>query len=128
MADLMEKTPLDLSVLGVGVNGHLGLNEPDDVFIYETHHAKLAPTSRDHPMLSSVTASADYGMTTGIGEIMAAGKILFLVSGLKKQQAFAEFMKQKVSPALPASVLWLHHDVTCICDREAAELWLGETG
>jgi galactosamine-6-phosphate isomerase len=124
VAELMRKSLLDLSILGVGVNGHLGLNEPSEFFSFETHYVELAATSMEHQMLSKASASADHGLTSGIGEIMTAQRILFLVSGWKKQEAFSRFMERMVTPQFPASILWFHHNVTCICDQEAAVLWM----
>lgn len=124
VAAVMEREPLDLSILGVGVDGHLGLNEAGDELTYETHTVNLAPSSKEHQMLSATERNVEQGLTSGIGEIMAARRILFLVSGKKKQRAFARFMERKITPRLPASFLWLHGDVTCLCDREAAALWL----
>ena len=124
MAAFMENNPLDLSILGVGVEGHLGLNESSDKLHYETHYIELASSSKGHGMLDATDVSVDHGMTSGIGEIMAAERILFLLSGSKKSGVFDSFMKRQISTDLPASVLWLHHDVTCICDQEAAALWM----
>lgn len=124
MADFMEKNPLDLSILGVGVEGHLALNESSDSLNYGTHYTELASSSKDHEMLDATAVSVDHGMTTGIGEIMAAERILFLLSGSKKSVVFNSFMEKQVSSKLPASMLWLHHDVTCICDKDAAAVWM----
>lgn len=124
MSTFLEKNPLDLSILGVGVEGHLGLNESSDTLHYGTHYIKLASSSRNHGMLDATDTIVDHGMTSGIGEIMAAERILFLLSGSKKSDIFNLFMKRQISADLPASVLWLHHDVTCICDQDAAAMWL----
>ena len=117
---LREDGPIDLCILGLGANGHLGLNEPADAVMADTHCCELTPSSRQHTMLQDEKTTVDKGLTTGMGEILAAKQILFLVSGKKKAPLMNTFLSRKVTTQYPASFLWLHPSVTCICDAEAA--------
>ena len=71
-------------------------------------------------MLQGVTLSVRRGITLGIGDILKARHILLLAFGEPKAEAIGRLFEQEVSSELPASFLWLHPHVTCICDREAA--------
>ena len=121
-AILKEEGPVDLCVLGLGVNGHLGLNEPADYLIFDTHLAALSKTSRNHTMLRNEGITVTKGITTGIGEIMRAKKIIFLVEGSEKAAIFREFFTKRITTKFPASFLWLHPKVTCYCDLKSTQL------
>ena len=66
------------------------------------------------------TASVRQGLTLGLGDILRARRILLLVSGAAKQEPLARLADRRVTPALPASFLWLHGDAVCLCDEDAA--------
>ena len=119
---LRREGPSDLCILGLGANGHLGLNEPDSFLSPYTHIIDLTEQSKSHTMLNSAESKVARGMTTGMAEILQAGQILFIVSGEHKSEQFKRFMSGKVSTELPASFLWLHPRVTCVCDRAATSL------
>jgi galactosamine-6-phosphate isomerase len=111
--------PIDICVLGLGLNGHIAMNEPADVVTPEVHVAKLAPKSLQHNMLKNLARKPAYGLTLGMGDILRSRKILLVVNGPKKRAALKRFFDGPVSSQFPASLLWLHGDVTLICDREA---------
>ena len=112
--------PIDLCILGLGLNGHLALNEPAESFDPFCHVATLAEKSRTHPMLAETAAPVREGLTLGLGEIMRTRRILLMVSGAAKRAPLAQLAARRVTPALPASFLWLHGDAVCLCDRDAA--------
>jgi galactosamine-6-phosphate isomerase len=116
---LAEHSPIDLCLLGLGVNGHLGLNEPADSLSAFTHIVELAESSKQHSMLGKAARPPEYGMTLGMAEILAARKIVLLVSGANKREPLGRLRSPQISTAFPASLLWLHSDVTCFYDREA---------
>lgn len=116
---LRQNGPIDLCILGIGTNGHLGLNEPADFLIPEIHRAGLAESTRGHLMVAGSAFKPEYGITLGMKDILASKKILLLVNGAHKRAVMADFFHRKISTRLPASFLWLHPDVTCFCDREA---------
>lgn len=112
---------IDLQILGIGNNGHIGFNEPAEVFTPETHVVEL--TESTIRANSRFFASADEvprrAITVGIGPIMRAKKILILASGVSKAEILKTAFEGPVDPRVPASVLQLHRDVTLIADKEA---------
>ena len=117
---LAEAGPIDLCILGLGRNGHLGLNEPAESFDPSCHVATLAEQSRGHPMLTGTGDSVREGLTLGLGDILRSRRILLMVSGAAKREPMARLAERRVTPQLPASFLWLHGDAVCVCDEDAA--------
>lgn len=107
-----------LCILGLGKNGHLGLNEPNKAIELNCHVVKLQKTTTEHEMLNLTEGEVTEGMTLGIAEIFRAKRILLLVSGKGKERAFAELKKGQITSYLPASFLWLHPNVDVLVDRE----------
>lgn len=112
--------PIDLCILGIGGNGHVAMNEPADRLVPSVHVARLAQTSRRHPLLAGVARKPRYGLTLGMGDILRSRRILLLVSGRNKRAVLKRLLQPVVTPRFPASFLWLHPAVTVLCDREAA--------
>ncbi len=113
--------PIDLCILGLGLNGHIAMNEPGKAVVPGLHKAQLTPSSRRHPMLKSLNKAPRFGYTLGVGDILRSCQILLLVSGKHKQKILRKLLTtSKVSPRLPASFLWLHGNASLLCDREAA--------
>ena len=115
---------VDLQLLGLGNNGHIGFNEPNEAFEKETHCIKLSEStvqanSRFFETIDEVPKEA---YTMGIKSIMQAKKIVVIVSGKQKAEIVKEAFFGPVTPKVPASVLQLHNDVTLIGDKEALEL------
>lgn len=113
---------IDLQVLGIGVNGHIGFNEPGSQLIAQTHLALLSPetiasNSRFFEKPDDVPRNA---ISMGLGTIMKAREILLLASGKSKAWAVGETIKGGLTTRVPASLLQLHPRVTVMLDREAA--------
>jgi galactosamine-6-phosphate isomerase len=119
MKALEREGEIDVCILGMGVNGHLGFNEPADEFKLKPHIADLTETTKKHTMALEAEHEIKYGLTLGMGEIMRSKKIILLVNGSHKVEPFKQFLSQKITPKFPSSILWLHPDFTVICDREA---------
>ena len=117
---LEEQGPIDLCVLGLGVNGHLGFNEPGPELQPGPHVVPLSHASLDHPMVRRARAHVRHGLTLGMGDILRARRVLLLASGAHKREPMQRLRERRVSTLFPASFLWLHADVLCLCDREAA--------
>lgn len=115
---LQEHGPIDLCILGIGKNGHLGLNEPGDYFIPFSHVVELDKRTKTHDMLAKTNATIDYGMTIGMADIIASRKVLFLVAGNEKNVSFNIFLKGEVRSDLPASILWLHPNALCVFESK----------
>lgn len=113
-----EQGPIDLCILGMGKNGHLGLNEPGGSLTPFSHVVKLDKKTKTHEMLKKTNVTINYGMTIGIADIIASQKVLFLVTGDEKNVSFNTFLKQEVRTDLPASILWLHPNALCIFDSK----------
>ncbi len=116
---LRRNGPIDLCILGLGLNGHIAMNEPADAFVPGPHVARLAPSSKQHGMLRDLAEKPRYGLTLGLGDILSSREILLLVSGEKKRAALARLLEPTITPRFPASFLWLHRRVTVLCDRAA---------
>lgn len=116
-ARLADEGPIDLCILGLGRNGHLGLNEPAEELQAHCHVAALSPESLSHPMLASLDSKPAYGLTLGIEDILDSRQILMLVSGTDKKQITEAFLQARISNQLPASLLWKHGGTDCLVDR-----------
>lgn len=123
-SELLKSFPQDLQVLGLGSNGHVGFNEPGTPFDSKTHIVNLtANTIKDNSRLfASIEEVPKRAITMGISEIIAAKKILVLVSGENKAKALRAMAKGEISEDCPASILQRHPDVTVIADKAAASL------
>ena len=112
---------IDLQVLGLGRNGHIGFNEPGDCFIPGTHCVTLAPSTIEAN--SRFFASADevprQALSMGIRSIMNARKILLLAAGSVKAEILERAFFGPITPQVPASILQLHPDVTLCGDADA---------
>jgi len=114
---------IDLQVLGIGPNGHIGFNEPDLKFEAETHmidldHKTIEANARFFNSIDEVPKRA---ITMGIKTIMHARKIVLLANGSGKAKVLKEAILGSIVPNIPASILQLHQDVTIICDKEASK-------
>ena len=116
--------PIDIQVLGMGHNGHIGFNEPDDHVPLETHKVDLAQSTIDAN--ARFFASADevprQALTMGIKTIMQAKKVLVVVSGKDKAEIVKKAFTGPVTPQVPASILQMHSDVILVADEAAASL------
>ena len=120
-SELAQRGPIDVCILGLGVNGHIGFNEPGPSLIPQCHVARLSEESRRHAMVRSMHGTPHFGLTLGMQEILAARRIILLVAGAGKHQAIAGLLSGEVSTSLPASLLWLHQNVDCLIDQHATQ-------
>jgi len=118
---LEKDGPIDLCILGLGRNGHLGLNEPAPELNPLCHMATLTEESLQHPMIASMDSKPEYGLTLGMEEILASKQIIMLVCGKEKKAIAEQFLNGKVSSLLPASYLWQHSQVECLVDRSVLD-------
>jgi glucosamine-6-phosphate deaminase len=112
---------VDLQLLGIGHNGHIGFNEPGDCFYRNTHVVELAKDTikANSRFFASEDAVPKRSITMGLGAIMNARKILLVASGKNKAEALHKAFYGDITPKLPASILQLHWDVTVIADKQA---------
>lgn len=119
---LLKENPVDLQILGIGTNGHIGFNEPGSAFDSRTRKVKL--TEETIEANSRFFASKDdvptHAYSMGIGTILESKKILLFAYGEEKADAIASFFNGDITEDLPASALKNHNDVTIIMDEAAA--------
>ena len=116
---------IDLQVLGIGSNGHIGFNEPGDTLVVRTHRVTLLDsTRRDNAALFGNDPSQVPGeaLSMGMGTILQARRIVLVATGMKKAQCIAQTVNGRITTRVPASVLQVHRDVELLLDREAATL------
>lgn len=124
---LAANGPIDVCMLGVGTNGHLGLNEPAEALQPGPHVAELSETSVSHSMLKSACNRPQFGLTLGMADLLQSRKIVLLVSGGHKAEPLRRFFTREITTRFPASFLWLHPAVTIFCDHAAAALLPNES-
>ena len=116
---------IDLQLLGIGPNGHIGFNEPGEAFELETHCIDLAPTTIEANKRffdGNETLVPKQAYTMGIKTIMQARKVLVVANGKAKAQAVKDAVTGPVTPACPGSILQLHPDCILVADEEALSL------
>ena len=115
---------IDLQLLGLGNNGHIGFNEPGAAFEKETHLVDLAESTirANARFFTSIDEVPKQAYTMGIRTIMQAKKILVVVSGESKADIVSRAFFGPVTPEVPASILQMHPDVTVVCDEAALSL------
>lgn len=115
---------IDLQLLGLGNNGHIGFNEPSSSFEKETHRVDLTQSTIDANarFFSSLSEVPRQAYTMGIQTIMQAKKIVVAVSGQGKASIVKEAFFGPITPQVPASVLQLHSDVTVVGDEAALSM------
>ncbi len=112
---------VDLQILGLGHNGHIGFNEPGSAFEKETHCVTLTETTRqaNARFFASMDEVPTEAYTMGIKSIMQAKKIVVIVSGESKNEIVKKAFHGPITPEVPASVLQLHNDVILVGDEAA---------
>lgn len=119
---------IDLQILGIGQNGHIGFNEPDNNLNTVTHltgltESTIEANSRFFEKKSDVPTQA---LTMGIASILKSRKIILLASGRTKHKVVRELLNDGINTSVPATMLKVHPDVVLICDKEAySDMYLG---
>lgn len=118
---IKELGGIDMQLLGLGHNGHVGFNEPGDCFQKNTYCVTLTERTIDanKRFFESADAVPRQAITMGVGTIMAAKKLVLVVSGADKADALQKCLQGPITPSVPGSVLQLHPDVTIVCDEAA---------
>ncbi|WP_173918357.1 glucosamine-6-phosphate deaminase [Halobacillus sp. Marseille-Q1614] len=112
---------VDLQLLGIGQNGHIGFNEPGTLFNTRTHVETLTESTRkaNARYFSNQSDVPTHAITMGIQSIFQSREILLLASGIKKAEAIRRLIEGDVTEDFPASILKNHANLTVIADREA---------
>lgn len=114
----------DLQVLGIGPNGHIGFNEPDEKLTIKTHVADLLDSTieANARFFESKEDVPKQAISMGLQAILNAKKIILIASGKAKAKAIASLVDEYVTTQIPATLLKVHPDVTVLVDKEAASL------
>lgn len=114
---------IDIQLLGIGTNGHIGFNEPAEAFSDGTFKIKLTDsTIKSNSIYFDDDSMPRYALTMGINSIMKAKKIVLIATGESKADAIKATIDGEVTPMVPASVLKNHEDVILLIDKAAAKL------
>ncbi len=115
---------IDIQLLGIGHNGHIGFNEPDDHFTYGCHVVGLTQSTieANTRFFNSQDEVPRQAVSLGVGAIMNARQVLLIATGKDKAPAIRDSVKGAVSPKCPASILRTHQNVIFLLDKEAASL------
>lgn len=116
---LRENGPIDTCVLGLGLNGHLGFNEPADFLQPHTHVAQLSAASLSHAMVHNCGTRPDCGLTLGMADILQSRHILLLVTGRTKRGPLQQLLEGRITTQFPATLLHLHPSAQLLCDAAA---------
>jgi galactosamine-6-phosphate isomerase len=120
--ELDESDGIDICILGIGINGHIALNEPAEFLQPNCHVAKLHPVTLGSGMIEKVGVPLTHGMTLGIGNIMASKMVILFITGKGKKPALDLLLEGKIRTDLPASLLWLHTNAHVIVDKKSMGL------
>lgn len=114
---------IDLQILGIGANGHIGFNEPNTPFNSKTHIVNLSEKtiSDNARFFKSINDVPTKAVTMGLATIMQAKEIILIATGRNKAQAIKR-MFEAPNESCPASILNRHSNVTIYCDKEATKL------
>ena len=107
---------IDILLLGIGLDGHIGFNEPDKYFTKETHRVVLDESTivANARFFESIDDVPKTAITMGMGGIMSAKKVLLVANGANKKEIVEKAFFGPITPEVPASILQLHNDVTVI--------------
>lgn len=115
---------IDLQLLGIGRNGHIGFNEPDSQFVYGCHVVNLTPSTieANRRFFTPGEEVPRQAVSLGIGSIMNARRVVLIATGADKAEAVRRAIREDVNPQVQASILRTHRDVIFLLDRAAAGL------
>lgn len=128
--EVIRRFPIDFQILGIGVNGHIGFNEPNDLLLSKTHVVDLRPeTVRSNAALFACVADVPkQAITVGMQAILQSDEIVLMAFGEDKAQIIAETVLGEIRTDVPASILQVHKNVTVVLDHECARDLFDENG
>ena len=119
--NIIKQFPIDVQLLGIGNNGHIGFNEPDTSFDSKTHIVELTASTKEanKRFFKENEKVPTHAITMGISSIIKAKKIILIAKGESKSEAMYRAFKEKVTENCPASALQNHPNVLVVADKEA---------
>ena len=121
--EILDKTDVDIQVLGVGPDGHLGFNEPGET-LYDGAHEETLDDSTIEANKRFFASKADVptrAVTMGMGNIMRARRLLMIINGNKQEAATRLLIGDKIDPKCPCTFMRLHRDATVIIEKKLAD-------
>lgn len=127
---IVQRNPIDFQVVGIGMNGHIGFNEPNDLLLSRTHVVALKNETIESNarFFDDISRVPQYAITMGVQSILQAKQIVLMAFGMDKSCIVQETVLGGVRTDVPASVLQLHHDVTVVLDKESASGLMDKRG
>lgn len=127
--DILSQHPIDLQILGIGTNAHIGFNEPGTPFDSQTHLVSLTPSTiaSNQRFFEDASQVPQKAYSMGIHSIMNAKEIILMAFGEDKAEAIVQTIEGPIHTDVPASILQTHHHVTFVLDRAAASKLQKET-
>jgi len=121
--EVLDKADIEVQVLGIGPDGHLGFNEPGDVLYDKAHMETLEESTieANKRFFASKDDVPRYAFTMGMGNIMRAKSLLMVISGNKVEAATKLLIEDKIDPHCPATFMRMHRDATVILEQELAD-------
>ncbi len=119
--EIKKNGGIDLQILGIGQNGHIGFNEPDVSLYTETHLTDLTRNTieANSRFFNNEDEVPKQALTMGIATILKSKKIILLASGANKSRVVSELLNGDINTSIPATMLKVHPDVVLICDKDA---------
>ena len=120
---ILDRTDIDIQVLGIGPDGHLGFNEPGAV-LYDGAHKETLDESTieaNKRFFASKDEVPRFAVTMGMGNIMRAKRLLMIISGNKQEAATKLLIEDKIDPMCPATFMRMHRDATVIIEKKLAD-------
>lgn len=120
----LKSVSVDIQLLGIGANGHIGFNEPGTAFDQETFIVELTEKTREDNkrFFNSIDEVPTHAITMGIADIMRAKKIVLIATGANKAEAVKRLLSKEITTDFPASALHNHNDVVVVIDEASATL------
>jgi len=123
--ELVASSGIDLAVVGIGGNGHIGMNEPGSTIEQQTRVVDLSPMTSEGALSYGATVMPTWGITVGMAELMAAGELWVLATGGHKTDILNRALHGPVDPEAPASFLTEHDNCTFFVDESAGIIGAG---
>lgn len=122
--DIKAAGGIDIQILGIGRNGHIGFNEPADEFTKGTYKVALTESTIDanKRFFEKIEEVPREAITMGVESILDAKEIILIANGTDKAQAIHDMIKGEISPSCPASILQKHNNIHIFIDKDAASL------
>ena len=121
--EVLDRTDIDIQVLGVGPDGHLGFNEPGETLYDGAHEETLEESTieANKRFFASREDVPTHALTMGMGNIMRAKRLLMIISGSKQEAARKLLIEDRIDPKCPCTFMRLHRDATVVIERKLAE-------